>query len=146
MSSTPVPLNPVDVVKRAYDAVERADMATLLEVFAPDCEFIDITEPSPFQGIAAFEEYMQATFDVLPGFHPENARFVTDGDRVAAELEIVATHRGEFLGVPGTGSVVRWPAAAFYTVDQTARQITREAYYYDVASVRALLQANAPVR
>lgn len=132
-------MDALDVITQAYAAVSRRDMATLVELFAEDCEFIDITEPEPSVGRKAFETYMAATFDALPDFRPENPRFIVSGNQVAAELDMVATHRGEFLGVAGTGATVRWPAAAFYTVDVEAGQIVREVYYYDVESLRASL-------
>jgi steroid delta-isomerase-like uncharacterized protein len=130
-----------EVVELAYAAVTRGDLVELVQLFSADCVFVDVTEPEPSQGREAFTAYMTETLEVLPGFRPENPRFVVEGDRVAAELEIVATHRGEFLGVAGTGAEIRWPASAFYTVDTERVQITREVFYYDAQSLRASLEA-----
>jgi steroid delta-isomerase-like uncharacterized protein len=134
-------MDPRGVIESAYKAVTSGDLVSLVELFSVDCVFVDVTEPTPAVGRAAFAALMEETLDVLPGFRPENPRFVVDGNRVAVELDMAATHRGEFLGVLGTGREIRWPASAFYTVDTERGQITREVFYYDAQSLRASLEA-----
>jgi steroid delta-isomerase-like uncharacterized protein len=144
-SPTPSPAGtPQQLVEAAYLAVIERDMDRLLEIFSGECEFIDSTQPDPVQGRAAFEEYMAETWRVFPDFHPENAVFTAEGNSVAAELELVGTHAADFLGVPASGAVVRWRAAAFYTIDPVTSTIVREAYYYDADSLRGVLAAAHP--
>lgn len=133
-------MTPTDIVRRAYDAVKRRDLDDLLTIFSPDCMFIDATEPETVQGHAAFAEYMNATWDAFPDFHPAEASFCCRDNVVAAELVLAGTHEGPFLGVEPSGAMVRWNAAAFYTIDEERHQIVREAYYYDAATLRAELE------
>jgi steroid delta-isomerase-like uncharacterized protein len=131
-----------ELVQRAYQAVVQHDMDMLLTIFSADCEFVDITESEAWRGREAFKSYMVATWEAFPDFHPENPTFTAQGNVVAAELELVGTHLGEFLDVAPTGAVVRWRAAAFYTIASDADEITREVYYYDAQSLRAALEFN----
>jgi steroid delta-isomerase-like uncharacterized protein len=131
-----------ELVQKAYQAVAQRDMDVLLTIFSVDCEFVDITEPEAWRGREAFKSYMTATWEAFPDFHPENPTFTAQGNVVAAELELVGTHCGEFLGVAPTGAMVRWRAGAFYTIDPDAGEITREVYYYDAQSLRTALESD----
>jgi steroid delta-isomerase-like uncharacterized protein len=49
-------------------------------------------------------EMMHAAF---PDFHVDVHDVFADGDKVAARVEFVGTHEGEFMGAPPTGNTVR---------------------------------------
>jgi steroid delta-isomerase-like uncharacterized protein len=51
----------------------------------------------------------------VPDFHNEVVDLVCEGDRAAARLRYTGHHRGVLLGVHGTGAVVDYAGAAFFT-------------------------------
>jgi steroid delta-isomerase-like uncharacterized protein len=130
-----------DFLEEVYRTVRDRDLERLVTQFTEDCVFIDVTQPTPAQGSAAFREYMEETWRGLPDFRPESWTLIGEGDRIAAELVLTGTHEGEFFGFRPTGRKVRWNASAFYTLAPGGRQIAREAYYYDLQSLTSQLGA-----
>jgi steroid delta-isomerase-like uncharacterized protein len=45
----------------------------------------------------------------FPDFRVEVHDLVEEGDRVAARVDFVGTHQGEFMGIPASGTQVRIP-------------------------------------
>lgn len=130
-------------IEKVYRTVQRRDLEALVELFAEDCEFIDVTQPDSAQGRDALRAYMEETFTGMPDFRPQSWNLISDGDDVAAELELAGTHEGELFGYEGTGQKVRWSAAAFYTLNESHDQILREVYYYDLSTLTAQLKGKA---
>ncbi|MBP0595759.1 ester cyclase [Paraburkholderia sp. LEh10] len=71
----------------------------------------DMVEHVPFpgqgpglQGLKNVVRGMRAAF---PDMHWHIEEQLTEGDRVLTRFEWTGTHRGEFLGVPATGQLVR---------------------------------------
>lgn len=133
--------DPKSFIEKVYRTVQEADLDRLAQYFAEDCVFIDMTQPEPARGREALRSYMRETWQGLPDFRPESWALIAEGNEVAAELQLVGKHEGEFLGYPPTGRVVRWPASAFYQLTPSGDQIARETYYYDVATLTAQLSA-----
>ena len=132
-----------ELIESAYSAVHRRDLAELVTLFAEDCEFVDVPTGDTFNGREAFRAYMADTWASFPDFRPVNPRFVVQDGMIAAELEIVGTHEGTFLGHPATGREVRWPAAAFYVLTPDGRQIAKETYYYNLSTLLEQLTVRA---
>ena len=131
-----------EFMAQVYRTVQDRDLEALVELFSEDCVFIDVTQPEPSQGRAAFRAYMVETFAGMPDFRPDTWTFIAEGDHVAAELELTGTHLGDLMGYPATGRVVRWAASAFYTLTPEHDQVVREVYYYDLASLTSQLVSN----
>lgn len=126
---------PLALIETVYAAVHRRDLEELVTLFAQDCEFVDVPTGETFTGREAFRAYMAGTWAAFPDFRPVNPRFVVQDGMIAAELELVATHEGDFLGHPATGREVRWPAAAFYVLTPDGTQVARETYYYNLPTL-----------
>jgi predicted ester cyclase len=66
---------------------------------------------------------------------------VIAGDRAAAPLRYSAHHRGELLGVPGTGRPISYAGAAFVTAE---RGLPTEAWVLgDLDTLRRLLDGRS---
>ena len=124
---------------QVYETVRARDVEGVVQLFAEDCVFVDMTQPEPAQGRSAFRAYMEETFAGMPDFRPEQWSFIADGDHVAAELVLAGTHAGQLFGYEPTHKVVRWNASAFYTLNPAHDQVVREVYYYDLASLTTQL-------
>lgn len=136
--------DPKAFIEHVYRTVQRRDLDGLIDLFAEDCEFIDVTQPGSAVGRAALRSYMEETFVGMPDFRPDVWTLMSEGNRVAAELELAGTHEGELFGYPPTGRQVRWLAAAFYTLSDAHDQILKEVYYYDLPTLVDQLKAGGP--
>jgi steroid delta-isomerase-like uncharacterized protein len=71
----------------------------------------DMVEQVPFPGqgpgIAGLKDVLHGMRAAFPDMHWTVAEQITDGDRVLTRYEFTATHRGEFMGVPATGRLVK---------------------------------------
>ena len=59
-----------------------------------------------FEGLATMQYLMTGVYASLQGIHYEIERVVVYGNEVVLEYTYTATHAGEFLGIPATGTVV----------------------------------------
>ena len=126
-------------IASVYEMVRSRDLDGLVNLFAEDCVFVDVPLSESAQGREAFRSYIEETLLGLPDFQPDSWTFVAEGNRVAAELVLVGTHRGSFMGYAPTQRVVRWQASAFYTLSPEHDQVVREVYYYDLESLTSQL-------
>lgn len=130
-------------IDRLYRTVQGGNLDEIVALFAADCTFIDITQPSAATSRAAVRTIMAETFAGLPDFRPETWTLMVSGDRVAAEVEFSGTHLGSFMGYAATGAEIRWPAASFYTLNRAHDRVLRRVDYYDVGALRRQLAAPA---
>jgi steroid delta-isomerase-like uncharacterized protein len=97
-------------VRRMFDEVfARGETGVFIELLAPDVVFHLAGYPEPLRGKEAVkrwaDEYL-AAFAVRLSVHS----IVAEGDDVAARWTMVATHRGEYAGIPRTGRQVAFDA------------------------------------
>jgi steroid delta-isomerase-like uncharacterized protein len=132
------------IVRRLFDRVEAKDLDAVAALFAEDAVFVDCSDPAVVEGRAAITSMIAEMWVGLPDFRVDEVVNLLSSDRlVLAELELVGTHGGEYLGYPATGSTVRWRTAVVYEIDTSSGTIKREAYYYDSAGLLAQLGAAA---
>jgi steroid delta-isomerase-like uncharacterized protein len=63
--------------------------------------------------IEAEKEAWKAALRAIPDIRHEIQETVTDGSTIVARVVVTGTHRGEFVGVPGTGKTFRIDQAIF---------------------------------
>ena len=91
---------------RFGDAVNSGNLEDLRNLISADS--LD-NDPSPDQGrgpegyIRMFKEMRTA----FPDFHVDAVKLVTDDDNVAFAYTMTGTHKGNFMGIPGTGRKVK---------------------------------------
>lgn len=81
---------------------------------APDF-IINIAE-MPYQktGHAAWRRHAETLYAAVPDVHVQIEDAVAADDRVAVRTRIKGTHRGEFLGHPGTGRAINYVSHEIY--------------------------------
>lgn len=131
---------PQDVVLRNFAAFNAGDAQGVIDTYTEDCILIDVAAPEPTYGSAFLHEHMANLSNAFADMHIEDERLLTGENLVAAEFVIVGTHRGEFLGCPPSGNVIRWVTCSFFDLTDDNEKIWKETYYYDLASVTAQLQ------
>ncbi len=121
-----------DVLKE-LEVLNRQDVEGVLSFYTEDVIFEDISLPEPLKGKQAMREFMQAIYAAFPDLHVELRTIFGEESIVAAEYDLMGTHRGELEGHPPTGKTFRVRAVSVYEYD--GKLFTRETFYWDSASM-----------
>lgn len=70
-----------------------------------------------------------ALFEIFPDWDYRSGQLLIDGARVAESFSAAASHRGEFMGLPGTGK--RFTIEGVRLFDMRDGRIAYERRYYD---------------
>ena len=103
------------VIRRWVEARNAQDLDAAEELLAPEFVRHDANLPDVV-GPQAERQYIADTLTAFPDLHFEIEQLIAEGDLVAARYMVQGTHRGEFLGIPGSGRRVtsrRWRATAW---------------------------------
>lgn len=92
--------------------------------------------------------YYARTRAVFPDQRNENAVLYHSDEAVIVEFDLLGTHEGELLGVPGTGRSFRCPMVAFFIFEPGTDRIACERVYFDQTTIARQLfgDAEAPAR
>lgn len=107
--------SPIDIVKATYQAIDRADLAAVPDLFDPEWVNEDPSLPQ-LRGHAGARQLITLLTGAFPDFRTSVDLIIADGDRVAARLTHTGTHRGDFLGVPANGRTATVGATGLFTV------------------------------
>jgi predicted ester cyclase len=102
-----------------------------ISAFAPD---------EPEVGPGARRKLYEMFYQAIPDARGEVLDVVAEGDKVVLVDRFGGTHRGEFLGRPGTGDHVEWLAMHLYTICDG--KVLEDAYMRDEL---AIMQQLGPV-
>ncbi|HUF22799.1 MAG TPA: ester cyclase [Vicinamibacterales bacterium] len=104
------------------------DGAALAEGHAPDGTIV-----SPIfrtvTGSRAIAVSYTTLFDIFPDWDLQAEELLIDGNRVAQPFSVTATHRGEFMGLAGTGKPFSIQGVRLFTMRDG--RIAHERRYYD---------------
>jgi predicted ester cyclase len=105
----------IDVVKRLVGIVNERKLSQLAELTHPDFKRHDLAGAFPeVSGTSGPADLTQMVLRAVPDLHYEIKQLVAQDDRVVVQLRGTGTHRGELLGVAGTGKRVEWNAINIY--------------------------------
>jgi steroid delta-isomerase-like uncharacterized protein len=62
------------------------------------------------------KQFIAAINNAFPDLHNNIVDMVAEGDKVAVRFDVIATHKGEFLGIPPSGKKVSFGGTAFLTI------------------------------
>jgi predicted ester cyclase len=102
-----------------------------MSAFAPD---------EPEVGPGARRKLYEMFYEAIPDARGEVVDVVAQGDKVVLVDRFGGTHRGEFLGRPGTGDHIEWLAMHIYTIRDG--KVLEDAYLRDEL---AIMQQLGPV-
>jgi steroid delta-isomerase-like uncharacterized protein len=80
-------------------------------------------------GAPAIADSYRALYEIFPDWDYRGTQLLVDGDRVAEAFTATATHKGEFMGIAGTGK--RFTIEGVRLFDMRDGRIARERRYYD---------------
>jgi len=105
----------IDIIRRFVDRVNERKVSQLAESTHPDFRRHDLAGAFPeVTGISGPVDLTQVVLRALPDLHYEIKQIVAKDDRVVVQLQGTGTHRGELLGVAGTGKRLEWNAINIY--------------------------------
>jgi len=95
-----------------------------ISAFAPD---------EPEVGPGARRKLYEMFYQAIPDARGEVLDVVAEGDKVVLVDRFGGTHRGEFLGRPGTGNRIEWMAIHIYTIRDG--KVLEDAYMRDELAI-----------
>jgi steroid delta-isomerase-like uncharacterized protein len=112
------------IAQRVFEIFNDRRLDLLEEVFHPEFrERGTSTFPrggpdvgDPDVGPSAQRRFYENFFQALPDVRAEVVDVVGEGDRVVIRDRIGGTHRGTFLGRPGTGARIEWMTIHIFTI------------------------------
>ena len=122
-----------EAVRKELEALNRQDVEGVMAFYTDDVVFDDISLPEPLRGADAMREFMQGMYAAFPDLHVELRSLFGEEKIVAAEYDLIGTHKGEMEGHAPTGKTFRVRALSVYEYD--GRLFTRETFYWDSASM-----------
>jgi uncharacterized protein len=129
----------VEILKRAYQALNEGDINAALDVLEPDAEWSEqhseLPEASTYRGREAIRAFLESFLESWNEFKQETERLVDVGDRVAVLL--LSTARGR-----GSGIEVERRYAHLWTM-RNGKGTRVEAYADQEAALAALGPARA---
>jgi steroid delta-isomerase-like uncharacterized protein len=97
------------VVRRWFQAFNDRDLAAEAAARSPDFVAHVPGSPKPLDG-EGWTQFIAAFLGGFPDFRLAVEEVLGEGDRVAVRWTFHGTHRGEFLGIPPTGTSVTMAA------------------------------------
>ena len=119
-------------VRQHVERFGRHDAAALAADHAPD-GVIESPRAGVHKGRPAIEAVYRSWFTAFPDLAMTLEDLLVEDDRAAVFCRVAATHRGEFLGVSGSGKQVEFPLVYLHTLGE--HQITHERRLYDFSGV-----------
>jgi steroid delta-isomerase-like uncharacterized protein len=122
-------------MQSAYERINTGDLAGFVDLLADD-----FVEHEELPGIAPTKEgvleYFRTLLSAFPDMRMDVEDLIAAGDRAVARVKVVATHQGEFMGVPPTGRRVEMQLVDIMGFDEAG--LVRE--HWGVADMLSLMQ------
>jgi steroid delta-isomerase-like uncharacterized protein len=129
------------MLARAADVLaawNRSDPDGIVANVAEDVIWRDVALGMPLHGRDALRDAAQAYMTAFPDLRIEETSSTLAIPRLAQELTITGTHRGELLGVPPTGRWTENYAAVITTFDEDGMMIEGALYWNARAVLRQI--------
>ena len=104
------------IVRRFYEELSKGDMAAADELIASNVVDHDQNPETVVRGPESFKRMAALVRTTFPDIHFTVEDEVAEGDKVAVRWTMRGAHKGEFMGVPGTGKQVTGAGMHFFRV------------------------------
>ena len=105
----------ISIIKRTVDLINQRKLSQLVELTHPNFKRHDLAGALPeVSGTDGPTNIVQMILHAIPDIRYHIEQIVAKDDRVVVQLRGTGTHRGEFLGVAGTGKRIQWNAINIY--------------------------------
>lgn len=86
------------------------NLAALDPLYTQDYVYHGIPMVGDVKGQSAFRQVAAPFIEAIPDLQEKVVNQIAEGNQVATRLTGNGTHRGALMGMPGTGTQVRWSA------------------------------------
>jgi steroid delta-isomerase-like uncharacterized protein len=134
-------MNRRQMLARAADALaawNRGDTDAIVANVAEDVIWRDVALGMPLHGRDALLDAARKYMKAFPDMRIEETSSTLAVPRLAQELTISGTHRGEFLGIPPTGRWTENYAAVITTFDEDGMMIEGALYWNALELLRQI--------
>ena len=101
MSESLTPEQADEVTRLYFEIFNAHDRDRFHEIVADD--YVNHTRMGTLEGLEAFSAMISQFIEAVPDVHWSLLDERRDGDRIIYHYQVTGTHRGELMGVPGTG-------------------------------------------
>jgi steroid delta-isomerase-like uncharacterized protein len=122
----------------ALAACNRGDAEGFVAHMADDVIWRDVALAMPLLGRAALVDSVQTFMNAFPDLRIEATSWTIDGPRLAQEVTVTGTHRGELMGMPPTGRWTETYMASVWTFDEDGTLIEATVYWNPLAMLQQL--------
>jgi steroid delta-isomerase-like uncharacterized protein len=103
------------VVRQFFEALNRQDTERIAKLVSSTNYSFHFPGMPPM-GWKEDKQFIAAINNAFPDLHNNIVDVVAEGDKVAVRFDVIATHKGEFLGTPPSGKKVSFGGTAFLTI------------------------------
>jgi steroid delta-isomerase-like uncharacterized protein len=103
------------VVRQFFEALNRQDTERIGKLVLSTNYSFHFPGMPPM-GWKEDKQFIAAVNNAFPDLHNNIVDMVAEGDKVAVRFNVIATHKGEFLGIPPSGKKVSFGGTAFLTI------------------------------
>jgi len=103
------------VVRQFFEALNRQDTERIGQLVSSTNYSFHFPGMPPM-GWKEDKQFIAAINNAFPDLHNNIVDMVAEGDKVAVRFDVIATHKGEFLGIPPSGKKVSFGGTAFLTI------------------------------
>lgn len=130
----PTPDNKAIYLKFIEEVLNAGNFSVAATYLAPDVKTHNAF-PDQAPGLDGFVAALKAFHGAFPDLRANVTHAVAEGDLVMGRFEVTGTHRGAFLGMPGSGSKVHYEEFVMVRMDGG-----KIAEHWSVADALAILQ------
>ena len=124
------------VVRAFFEHANRRDVEACAACYHPEAYIQDPCFPEPVKGGESVREAFAQLWMAFPDATFTLNDMIIDGNKVAVEWTLSATHAGEYLGVQPSGKRFQVRTASLFRVDNG--QFVRDFSLFDATGLRAL--------
>jgi steroid delta-isomerase-like uncharacterized protein len=103
------------VVRQFFEALNQQDTERIGQLVSSTNYSFHFPGMSPMDW-KGDKQFIAAINNAFPDLHNNIVDMVAEGDKVAVRFDVIATHKGEFLGIPPSGKKVSFGGTAFLTI------------------------------
>jgi steroid delta-isomerase-like uncharacterized protein len=124
------------VVRAFVEHANRQDVEACAAFYHPDADLQDPRFPEPVKAGDSVREALEYFWAAFPDATYTVNDMIIDGDKVAVEWTLNATHAGEYLDVPPSGERFEVRTVALFRVNNG--QFVRDFSLFDATGLRTL--------
>jgi steroid delta-isomerase-like uncharacterized protein len=125
--------------RATFDAWNAHDPDAVAAIFAEHAVIRDVGSPDPpVEGRDAIRDRVAGLMAAFPDLHLRQLDLVVGEDANADRWEFTGTHRGEFLGMAGTGRAISVEGCTFSRFDEHGL-VVEDVNFWDVPALLAQL-------